>query len=78
MHTGLEAGGVGIEMDTYSPWCQASRGPNADDTGIAFDEGQFVQFSEIVHFSNHELSEPRCDNTTAVVVVHFGGVEQGL
>ena len=76
MYAGFEAGGVGIKVDADAPRSQTPRCANADDTGIAFDERQLVQFCEIVHFSDQKLSEPRCDNAIAVVIVHFGGVEQ--
>ena len=76
MHAGLEAGGIGIEMDAHATWCQTAWRSDTDDTCIAFNKRSFVYFSEIVHFSDQKLSEPRCDNAIAVVVVHFGGVEQ--
>ena len=78
MNAGFEACGICIEVDANAPWRQAACCSDADDACIAFDKGQLIEFSEIVHLSDQQLSEPRCDNTVAVVVIHFGSVEQGL
>ena len=78
MYASFEAGRIGVKMDADASWGQATRRTDADNACIAFDKGYFVQFSEIIHFCYQKFSEPRCDNAIAVVVVHFGGVEQGL
>ena len=75
MHTGFETCGVCIKMNADASWGQTTGSSNTNDTGIALNEGQLVQFCEIVHFGYYQLAEPRCDNAIAVVVVHFGGVE---
>jgi len=74
----FESCGICIEVDANAPRSQASGCTDADDACIAFDKGQLIELSEIVHLSDQQLSEPRCDNTVAVVVIHFGSVEQGL
>ena len=39
MDAGFEAGSIRIEMDADTTWRQAARCTDADNAGIAFDEG---------------------------------------
>lgn len=78
MYTSLKPIDIGVEVDADSPWCQATFCSDTDYAGVSLNKGQFAEFCKIVHFGYQKLPKPWCDNTIAVKVVHFGGVEQRL
>ena len=55
----VKLAGVFKKLKPNAAWCQAALSAVGHDTGFGIDKRQFIQFIEIVHFSNDQFNKPR-------------------